>query len=422
MKALVIIAHGLRADYIGCYGNPHVETPALDALAASGVVFDHHFAVATEPIVALLAWRTGRYYMPGSATTPGSVDSVEALNNAGVATSLVADASRPLAPGLTDGWQETELVPRDGDETPLERTIAATRNALARQKNTDRWLLCVEVSTLLPPWDLPAEFAEHYFRDEIGEDEEGEEDDEEAVKLEPLTPLPDPPLGPVDAEDDTLYLRLQGSYSAAVTYFDAGVAELMRAVGDDVFVLVTSDFGFALGEHGFVGPGLAWPAESVTQIPLILRLPGKAEAGMRIPALTQTVDLAATLAGFFALPFTTANGHDLGPLVRGESAGVRPYAVSWSQCDNKIGRALRSPEWSFVLPAGPSEEIVPRLYVRPDDHWEVNNVHQHHLDFADALTKAVGDFEAAMRQPGPIDVPPLPAEECSSMIDESNPQ
>jgi arylsulfatase A-like enzyme len=407
MKVLVILARGLRSDYLGCYGNPRVETPALDTLAANGVVFDRHFADAGEPGAAHFAWRTGRYHFHGDAPKIG-VDLVPILNAKGITTSAVFDGSQPTVTAWHDGWQSVDVISASADETALERTVAAARAALLRLKSTDHWLLAVELTTCLPPWNVPAEFGEHYFRDETAEDEEEADEDEPAVDVEPLTPLPDPILGPIDVDDDTLYLCIQGSYSAAVTYLDAGLAELMRSVDEDVLVLVTSDIGCALGEHGFVGPGLPWPAESVTQLPLIARLPARTEAGLRIPALTQTVDLAPTLAAFFGVPFPDAQGHDLGPLIRGESDCLRPYAVSWTPAGEKIGRALRSPEWSFLLLAGSEEAVLSRLHVRPDDHWEVNDVRQHHLEFTEALEKTLREFEQAARQPGPLIVPPLP--------------
>jgi arylsulfatase A-like enzyme len=405
MKVLVITARGLRADYLGCYGNPRVETPALDALAANGVVFDRHFPADAEPTGARRAWRTGRYLFPG-ATGPDSADLVQLLNKHGVSTSLVVEESKSTLPAFAEGWQKVSIVPAANGETPLERAIDAARAALHKLGTAERWLLWVDLATALPPWDVPADFADHYFHDEVVEEDEDEE--EEAIEVEPLTPLPDPPLGKIDPEDDTLYLRVQGSYSGAVTYLDAGVAELMRGVGDDVLVIVTSDAGFALGEHGFVGPGASWPAEATTQLPLVLRLPASALAGSRVPALTQAVDLAPTLAALFGIPLPEAHGHDLAPLIRGEIDSVRPYAVSWNVVDGRLGRALRTPDWSFVVPAAADGESVSRLYVRPDDHWEVNDVRQHHLELTDALEQTLHDFETATRQPGPLLVPPLP--------------
>ncbi len=48
-KVLVIVARGLQLGALGCYGNGWIDTPALDRLAAEGVVFDQHFADAASP-------------------------------------------------------------------------------------------------------------------------------------------------------------------------------------------------------------------------------------------------------------------------------------------------------------------------------------------------------------------------------------
>ena len=61
MKAILIAAHGWHAGWLGPYGNEWVQTPALDRLAAEGVVFDSH--VADEPTAAGFrrALAAGRY-------------------------------------------------------------------------------------------------------------------------------------------------------------------------------------------------------------------------------------------------------------------------------------------------------------------------------------------------------------------------
>jgi arylsulfatase A-like enzyme len=310
-----------------------------------------------------------------------------------------------------------ERVAADGEGTPLERTVDAARAALRRMPRRGNWLLWVDLATALPPWDVPPDFRDHYFQDEPDDDEDG--DDEEGVALEPLTPHVDPAVGPIDPEDDTLFLRLQGSYAGAVTYLDAGVGQLVEAVralgdGDEVAVLVTADAGFPLGEHGAVGPSRAWPHNELVQLPLIARLPGGDEAGRRVAALTQAVDLAPTLADVFDAPFGPAHGRTLVPLMQGEAESVRPYAVSGLQAGDKIGWSLRTPGWAFLLPVRTAgdEPARPRLFVRPDDRSEVNDVLQHHLEWADAAERTLREFVAATRQPGPLEVPPLPDPEA----------
>ena len=38
----------------------------------------------------------------------------------------------------------------------------------------------------------------------------------------------DPAIGPVDADDDELFLRLQGSYAGAVSRLDDGIGRLLE--------------------------------------------------------------------------------------------------------------------------------------------------------------------------------------------------
>src|SRR5262249_51635660 len=158
------------------------------------------------------------------------------------------------------------------------------------------------------------------------EDEEDEQVEED--EYEPLEPIREVEADAIDPEEDTLFLRLQSSYAAAVTYLDAGVGEILSALNelpgaDEVVVVVTSDCGLALGEHGVGGPSGAWPHEELIHVPLLVRLPGCGEAGRRVEALTQAVDLAPTLAEMFGVPVGSVHGASLLPMARGQAERVR---------------------------------------------------------------------------------------------------
>src|SRR6185312_12053843 len=152
-----------------------------------------------------------------------------ALRAQGIHTCLIVDNSRPAPPDFATGWDEVEPIVASAETTPLEATLEAAGAALLRLEQRDNWLLWIDLATPLPPWEVPEEFLEPYFSDEpIDEEEENDndEDEEQDEESEPLTPLMAPEMGPVDADDDPLYLRLQTSYAAAVTYLDAGVGQL----------------------------------------------------------------------------------------------------------------------------------------------------------------------------------------------------
>src|SRR5438067_401782 len=64
MKVLVVTVRGWHLGYLGCYGNDWISTPALDRLAAEGVVFDQHLADVPEAATARRTWRDGRHHFP----------------------------------------------------------------------------------------------------------------------------------------------------------------------------------------------------------------------------------------------------------------------------------------------------------------------------------------------------------------------
>jgi len=58
---LIFFADQLRADALGCYGNPVCQTPHLDALAASGVAFENAFTPNPICVPARASLTTGNY-------------------------------------------------------------------------------------------------------------------------------------------------------------------------------------------------------------------------------------------------------------------------------------------------------------------------------------------------------------------------
>jgi choline-sulfatase len=60
-NVLILLSDQHAATALGCYGNPQVETPALDALAAGGVRFDAAYSACPVCVPGRFALYTGRY-------------------------------------------------------------------------------------------------------------------------------------------------------------------------------------------------------------------------------------------------------------------------------------------------------------------------------------------------------------------------
>jgi arylsulfatase A-like enzyme len=414
MKVVVVNARGLHLGYVSAYGNEWIETPALDRIAAEGVVFDNHIAVQPDRSGAYRAWRGGRYEFPlteGESAAPPA-DLVRLLKDHGVVTSLVIDVGRGLPAEFADGWDVVMEAEADREASALEYVLEGAGQALESLGETDSWLLWLELGSLLPPWEVPDEFLEQYLTEPAEEDEEAEDSDEEPESLEPLL---DPPAGVIDPRDDLTFVRLQRTYASAVSYLDTGLGLLLkeleeRGLLDEVLLIVTTDHSLPLGEHGTVGLCRPCLHDELTHLPLMVRLPKAEQAGRRVLALTQPVDLAPTLLTVFGLRPPLTHGHDLLPLARGASEKVRDYACSGLRVGEAVEWALRSQEWAFLLALRAEAGATPRgaqLYVKPDDRWELNDVIQHHPELAQHVEAVLRGFVEAARSAGPLQAPQL---------------
>jgi arylsulfatase A-like enzyme len=409
MNVLVLHVRGLHLGYLGCYGNEWIETPALDRLAAAGVVFDQHYADRPDAEGAARAWRTGRYEFPfpgsdAGRSTDGPADVIRLLRENRITTCLIGGASQSAT--FRDDWDQTLAVRAAGKRHPLDRTLDATLKALDTLRLRASWLLWVEVDTLLNCCDIPAEFRERYVEEEV----EAEEQPEQTVETS-VGPAP----GCLPAADDATVRRLQEAYAGAVSYVDAALGQVLdaldqRQLDQKPTLVVTTDRGLPLGEHGITDLARPWLHDELTHLPLIVRGPGTGESGLRVAALTQTVDLMPTLLELYGLPVPPVHGRSLVPLLRGQAEPVRAYAASGLQIEDGIEWALRTPQWAYLFPVQPRSYDPPRarqLYAKPEDRWEVNNLVQHHLDLAEYLEQVLTGFVAATRQPGPLQPPPL---------------
>jgi arylsulfatase A-like enzyme len=365
MNTLVIHGTGLHLGYLGCYGCDWVDTPNLNRLAAEGIVFDQHLADCPllRPEAGSRTCFTGRYSFPvpqGDASSPLDVWLPEILK------------AKRIAARFLDYRLETEDFP------------AGICDALDVFSDSERSLLWVDWPSLAPPWNVSEDYLESYF---AATSAETDQDESEA-----LEPWLDPPTGPLDLSGADLE-RLQNTYAAVITAFDDRLGMVLdelreRGLLDDLLICVTASCGLALGEHGYVGEHRAWLHEEIVHVPLLLRLPAAGEAGLRVSALTQPLDLLPTILEALELPVPTVDGRSLLPVVQGQPGRERAfsaldigYSVEW---------AIRTAGWALLVPlsAPPQDEPrAPQLYVKPDDRWEVNDVGQHHPELVEELEK-----------------------------------
>ena len=75
------------------------------------------------------------------------------------------------------------------------------------------------------------------------------------------------------------------------------------------------------------------------------------------------------------------------PLASGEAESHRNCAVTALELNGASEAALRTSEWAFLLPGAVPEGEVrePRLFEKPDDRWEVNDLRSRYVERAEEL-------------------------------------
>jgi arylsulfatase A-like enzyme len=395
---LLLDIPGLQLAYLGCYGNDWVATPNLDRLASEGVLFDAHYLGRPGDL------RSGRCHFPRptEVADESGADRNWFLENNAPISFCVMEALDVLSAPLSERFSKI-----------LKGVVAA----LKKKPRPEKQLIWAEFPSLAPPWDLPSDMLDAYF-DESSEppveEEDEEEDDEEedsapqAEQTKPcdsLQPWPHPPaqLPPGDDSFD----RLQFTYAAVVTYVDAQIGWLidkLRPGGllDQIMLVVTASSALSLGEHGWIGRQRAWQHEEAVHLPLLLRFPKGEQAGWRIGALTQSIDIVPTLMDYLELAPAPLPGRSLRPLIAHEVNEVHEHIASGDRVGDSVEWSLRTLEWALLLPlAGPAgdPQRLPQLYVKPDDRWEVNNVYQHHPELVEQMEKTLRAREEASKEP-----------------------
>jgi arylsulfatase A-like enzyme/Tfp pilus assembly protein PilF len=351
---LLVTIDTLRADRLGSHGYKAARTPVLDRLAAEGVRFADATTHAPLTYPAHVAILTGRYpsgfdvRLNGMNPLPASVNTLpERMKAAGYETAaVIGSAILDAATGLDQGFDHyedriaaapsTTVAMSDLQRSAREVTDLAAgwlQGRNGRPEGRRSWFLWVHYYDPHLPYEPPAVHA---------------------------TRSPGRP------------------YDGEVAYVDAQVGRLLAALDRArTLVVVTSDHGEALGEHGEPDHGL-FLYDSTLHVPLIIRGPsgtgGTPFAARVVTEQVRSIDIAPTIAEIASLPpDPDSDGMSLVPLLHGKSRTDVPVSIAeswyprlhfgWSEL-----RSARVGEWKYI--AAPK----PELYDLRVDRAEARNL------------------------------------------------
>jgi len=300
-----------RADRLGCYGRSPSPTPNIDRWAEQGVVFEH--ALTPVPVTlpahtTLLSGRlphrhgvrdNGVYRVATDVPTLAESLSAGGYDTAAVVGAAVLDRQF----GLGRGFRIYDDVSAGGGlaiaERPAEDVTTAAL-AAARQLEAPFFLFV------------------HYF-------------DPHATYTPPRAYAERFPSEP---------------YLGEIAYVDEQIGRLRRGLFEDglrrdTVVVITSDHGESLGEHGEATHGV-FLYQSTLHVPLILVAPGRWTAGGRVTTPASLADVAPTLLALTGQPsLDEADGHAL------SEPGSETAPARWLPLESEFG--LNSYGWAPLV-------------------------------------------------------------------------
>jgi arylsulfatase A-like enzyme len=384
LNVILIQLDSLNRHFLPAYGNDWVQTPNLSAFARRAAIFDNHYVGSLPCMPARREIWTGTeefWWRGWGSLEPWDRPLAYLAGQHDITTFLVTDHyhlfewgshSYPYDyAGYTfirgqeyDNWRTDPIrqVPdwaqqmvarmgpaaeiylrnsqdfQDEDDFFAPREMQATADWLDRNWQ-QRFFLHVDCFDVHEPFHIPEPYRSLYT-----------DDDYRRYSPWPL-------YGRTDAgrsaltPDELAWVRAQ--FAGKLTLVDTWLGRVFDRLDryrlwDRTCVIITTDHGHYLGEHGWIGKPDAPLYDTLCHIPLLIWHPGGAHNGGRIEGLTQTVDLYATILELLDVEVEKrANVHSrsFAPLLLGERTDHRAVAV-YGYSHQSVG--ITTGEWTLL--------------------------------------------------------------------------
>ena len=409
LNIILISIDTLRADHLSTYGYASPTSPAIDRLAAEGVVFEQAYSHSPKTAPSHMSLMTSVH--PGVHrvlnTTGGPIDSQlsldiptlpQILRQAGYRTAaFTAGANLASGIGFGRGFESYEELPIDA-----ATTFEAGIEQLRKWDDGDPrpfflFLHTVQVhDPYLPPARERDLFTDPEYAGPITSDraelakrasQSGRRVVDEFWEL-------------VDLEDPTELRHLKALYDACIRYTDEQVGRLLAAASalgrdQDTLIVLLSDHGEEFMEHGGTRHNSLF--DELLQVPLILRLPAAMGTvnGRRVTTPVRLVDVMPTLLELVGLPSPPhLEGESVLPLLTEGDESTRYVFAHWRELG---ARSLRVGPWKMIRIPGSFH-----VFNLEDDPGERTPLEQDRPDVVAALARSLKQLMEAARQTSQI--------------------
>lgn len=298
-NVLLVVIDTTRADRCSVNGYARRTTPSLDRLAADGIVFEQAWSPSSWTLPAHAGLFTGRGPLrlglaDGTVRAlPPDVPTVaELLHGAGWRTGCFsANAWISPATGLSRGFDVCDELYRMPKGPSAIRVFGAAFQWISeRERSGESWFAFVNVMEPHAPYIPPNPWRKEFMRPGASND-----------VMNRAASLRLPESGVLDARavfGDEVLAAASDLYDAEIASADAELGsfvESLRALGagDDTWIIVCSDHGEGLGDHGWIEHA-AWLHPELLHVPVVVR-PPRGTTARRVQDVVRLEDVAPTI-------------------------------------------------------------------------------------------------------------------------------
>lgn len=365
---VLIVLDTVRADRLGVYGHDQETSPALDAWAADGRVFERVAANGAWTLPSHASLFTGlpvRSHgargtqlstgFPASGLAPNYQTIAETLSAAGYRTLGLAANRAFLQPswGLNQGFDLYLCDDLASDGRGLGYTSGDRITELALQMLEDRpegpTFLFLNYMDAHTPW-IPR----------LGYVRDAHQIDPRLLPFRQGFTASSTWMMATGEMDERAVRSWEIAYDAELRFLDAQLGRLLArlpelGIDEDDYVFITSDHGEFLGEHGLVEHSKD-VYEPVLHVPLIVQGPGYGAGQDETPL--QLHDIAAMILDAAGLP------PPAGYVPTGDMQVSELYYTRWKDLSNpvygnkfdRIRRAFRDGDYKLIMGSDGSHE------------------------------------------------------------------
>jgi arylsulfatase A-like enzyme len=389
LNVVVVILDAARPDRFGCYGGPRPTTPAIDTLANESRIYHNVFALVPYTLCSVPTMLTGLSFLDHEVVAPENrladeaTTLAETLSGAGYATAAFSSTpNNSRAKGFDQGYDVFHEDWSDGERRLPIDPHRLVSHAVAWLEQADEGRPFHLLVHMVPPHEpyQPGPEFDHFSDPGYSGAVDGDLPWNVAFNNAATT------------ADEADRRHLVDLYDGNLLRADDATGRLLGALRsrtdwDRTVVLVTSDHGEALTEHGLIGHNAA-VYDEMLRVPFILRIPGDTARteDRRLGALT---DLAPTLLS--AAGFDVRSGDDARSLLDPDPGLPRVLILRTSHKHPTWG--VRTDRHKLIHRGSAASE----LFDLEHDPRETDSVIDDHRLLAAALRQVMSDCR--LREP-----------------------